>query len=56
MFAYALSNQDRHKWKVAGADRLAPGKRTLRVDFKYDGGGVGKGATATLLVGRQAGR
>ena len=56
MFAYALSNQGAHKWKVAGADRLASGKHTLRVDFKYDGGGVGKGATATLFVdGRQIG-
>jgi arylsulfatase len=50
MFAYALSNQDRHKWKVSGADRLRPGKHTVRVDFRYDGGGVGKGGTATLSV------
>ena len=50
LFAYALSNQDRHKWNVSGADRLAPGKHALRVDFTYDGGGVGKGGTATLSV------
>jgi arylsulfatase A-like enzyme len=56
IFAYALSNQGAHKWKVAGADRIASGKRTLRVDFKYDGGGVGKGGTATLFVdGKQVG-
>jgi arylsulfatase A-like enzyme len=55
-FAYALSNQDRHKWKVSGADKLSPGKHTLRVDFKYDGGGAGKGATAVLSAdGKQLG-
>jgi hypothetical protein len=27
---------------------LAPGKHTLVFDFKYDGGGTGKGATGTL--------
>jgi hypothetical protein len=33
---------------------LAPGKHTLVFDFKYDGGGVGKGGTGTLPVdGRQ---
>jgi len=26
---------------------LTPGKRTLVFDFKYDGGGVGKGARDT---------
>ncbi|MFL5442508.1 MAG: hypothetical protein ACJ79W_25420, partial [Myxococcales bacterium] len=38
------------RYTVAGKDKLAPGAHTLLVDFKYDGGGVGKGGTATLLV------
>ncbi len=51
MFAYAFSNQDKHKFKVTGAEKLAPGKRVLRFDFKYDGGGAGKGGIGTLFVG-----
>jgi arylsulfatase len=40
---------------VAAAEPLAPGKATIRLDFAYDGGGAGKGGTATLFVnGRQA--
>jgi arylsulfatase len=29
---------------------VAPGKAQIRLDFAYDGGGRGKGGTATLLV------
>ena len=47
---HALSNQPNHKFKVQAAQALAPGNHVLRVAFKYDGGGIGKGATATLLV------
>ena len=35
---------------VAGKDALAPGKRTVRMDFVYDGGGIGKGGTAAISV------
>jgi arylsulfatase len=50
LFAYALSNQPDHKFKVAADQPLAPGNHVVRVKFDYDGGGIGKGATATLLV------
>ena len=30
--------------------RSPPGKHTIRMDFAYDGGGIGKGGTATLAV------
>jgi hypothetical protein len=50
MFTYALSNQPQHKYRVASDQPLAPGNHILRVKFDYDGGGIGKGATATLLV------
>jgi arylsulfatase len=50
VFAYALSNQERDKFRVTGHDKLAPGPHTIRVDFAYDGGGVGKGGMATLFV------
>jgi arylsulfatase len=50
LFAYALSNQPNHKFKIQAAQALSPGSHVLRVVFKYEGGGIGKGATATLLV------
>ncbi len=37
-------------YEVAGNDALAPGKHTVTMDFAYDGGGIGKGGIATLLV------
>jgi arylsulfatase len=38
------------RFKIASKDKLTPGKHTLRFEFKYDGGGVGKGGTGTLFV------
>jgi hypothetical protein len=35
---------------VAAAEPVPPGKATIFLDFTYDGGGLGKGATATLSV------
>jgi Sulfatase len=49
-FAYAMSNQPQHKYRVAADQPLASGNHIIRVKFAYDGGGIGKGATATLLV------
>ena len=49
-FVHAYPNQAQHKYRVASAQTLAPGKHTIRVDFQYDGGGIGKGGTGTLLV------
>ena len=36
--------------KVTSSEKLQPGPATIRVEFKYDGGGVGKGGMATLFV------
>jgi len=49
-FAYALSNQPAHKFQVASDDPLPPGNHLVRVKFDYDGGGIGKGGTATVFV------
>jgi arylsulfatase len=49
-FAYAYSNQPEHKYRVVSNQALAPGNHILRVKFDYAGGGIGKAATATLLV------
>jgi arylsulfatase len=35
---------------VAGKQALTPGKHTILFDFKYDGGGLGKGGKGTLQV------
>jgi arylsulfatase A-like enzyme len=53
-FAYALSNQKQHKFRVASKTALSPGNHVIRVAFKYAGGGVGKGGTATLLIDEKA--
>jgi arylsulfatase len=38
------------RYKVTSSERLSPGPATIRVEFKYDGGGVGKGGTVALFV------
>jgi hypothetical protein len=38
------------RYKVTSSEKLAPGPATIRVDFKYDGGGLAKGGTVTLFV------
>src|SRR5262249_34989679 len=38
LFAYALSNQPDHKFKVASDQRLPAGNHIVRVKFDYDGG------------------
>jgi arylsulfatase len=53
-FAYAFSNQPEHKFYIASDRPVPPGEHVLRFVFKYDGGGLGAGATGTLFVdGRQ---
>ena len=58
IFVYAVTNQDGEKYpkqrkdktRIAGSDKLAPGKHTIAFDFVYDGGGIGKGGEGTLYV------
>jgi arylsulfatase A-like enzyme len=58
MFAYAFSNQDgakypnqnKSKTRIAGSEKLPPGKHIISFDFAYDGGGIGKGGQGTLAV------
>jgi arylsulfatase len=38
------------QFKVSAPQALAPGKATVRMNFDYDGGGIGKGGTVTILV------
>ena len=47
-FCYNLFGLQR--FKVYGEEPLAPGEHQVRLEFEYDGGGFGKGGTATLYV------
>ncbi len=38
------------EYKASAPQALAAGKATIRMNFDYDGGGIGKGGTATILV------
>jgi arylsulfatase len=49
-FVYALSNQPEHKFRVISDQAIPPGNHVVRAAFKYDGGGIGKGATGILFV------
>ena len=49
-FVYSRSHYPEHKYKVAATDIIPAGKHTLVLNFDYDGGGEGKGGTATILV------
>jgi hypothetical protein len=49
-FAYALSNQPEHKFRIVSDQPISAGNHVVRFNFKYDGGGIGKGATGTLFV------
>jgi arylsulfatase len=49
-FDYANANNPKYRYRIAGKDKLAPCKHTIWFDFKYDGGGFGKGASGTLSV------
>jgi arylsulfatase len=43
------------RFKITGKDALTPGKHSVRFEFKYDGGGVGKAGTGTIFVdGKEA--
>jgi arylsulfatase len=38
------------RFTVAASEKLEPGKATIRFEFTYDGGGMGKGGLGTLYV------
>jgi hypothetical protein len=51
VFLYNLLDLERTVWS---GPELKPGKHTLVFDFKFDGGGFGKGGTGTLSVDGKA--
>jgi arylsulfatase A-like enzyme len=38
------------EYRVSASQALAAGKATIRMNFDYDGGGIGKGGIATILI------
>ena len=48
--AYVYNFLGLERYTIASPTRLAPGSATVVLDFAYDGGGLGKGGMATLLV------
>jgi len=50
VFQYRISNQPQHLVSLTSQQPLATGEHKLRVDFSYDGGGLGKGGTFTMFV------
>jgi arylsulfatase len=48
--AYCYNFLGLQEFKVAAPKPVAPGKATIRMNFDYDGGGIGKGGTVTILV------
>jgi arylsulfatase A-like enzyme len=49
-FVYAMSNQPQDKFRIISDQPVTAGSHVVRLAFKYDGGGIGKGATGTLFV------
>lgn len=45
-----FSEQPQHRYRIDGDRALTPGQHTLRFEFDYDGGGLGKGGTGRILV------
>lgn len=48
--AYTYNWVGLERYTVTAPDRLPEGRATIEVDFQYDGGGRGKGGTASLLI------
>jgi hypothetical protein len=38
------------RYEIAAKTAVTPGKHTVVFDFKYDGGGIGKGGTGTIII------
>jgi hypothetical protein len=50
---YCYNWLDRERYTLESKDALPAGKVTVKYEFNYDGGGVGKGGTGQLFVNGQ---
>jgi arylsulfatase A-like enzyme len=53
VFVYRRSRMTGDLLRIEGTGPLPPGSHTLKVTFDYDGGGIGKGGEAHLLIDGQ---
>jgi len=42
-----------HRYEIEGTSQIPQGTHQVRMEFKYDGGGLAKGGTVTLYVDRK---
>ena len=54
--AYCYNTFGVQRFKVYGADPLPAGEHQVRMEFAYDGGGLGKGGDVDAVPGRSRGR
>ena len=47
---YCYNYYGMNRYTIAGTTSIPPGKHQLRMEFGYDGGGIGKGGTVTLFI------
>lgn len=47
---YEYNWYTQQRYKIASSASVTPGKNIVRVDFKYDGGGLGKGGLVTIYL------
>jgi arylsulfatase len=48
--AYDYNFLGMQRFTVSSSSKLTPGKHTIKFDFAYDGGGLGKGGMGTLYI------
>ena len=55
--AYDYNFLGMERYTVSTSEKLKPGKHSVKFDFAYDGGGIGKGGMGTLYIdGKQVGQ
>ena len=55
--AYDYNFLGMERYTVTSTEKITPGKHTIKFDFAYDGGGIGKGGMGTLYIdGKQVGQ
>ena len=55
--AYDYNFIGMERFTVTSTEKITPGKHTIKFDFAYDGGGVGKGGMGVLYIdGKQVGQ
>ena len=55
--AYDYNFLGMERYTVSSSEKLNPGKHSVKFDFVYDGGGIGKGGMGTLFIdGKQVGQ